>query len=378
MMKSRKVQFGPFAYDFVSGEGSLDALPGWLADKPYDRFVLIADTGIPDWIVARTKAVFAAVAPADVLRFAPGESCKNLTTVQELAEQTIALGADRRTAIVALGGGVTGNVAGIVAGLLFRGLPLLHIPTTLMAASDSVLSLKQAVNLQAGKNLAGFYYTPQLVCVELSFLEALPAREVRAGMCELVKNLLTIKPGHIPALQPLLRTDNVYSAEELQTFIDFCIDAKTAVMRDDPYEKKEALVLEYGHTIGHALELVSDGEFVHGECVAFGMRCAARIARRIGLLAPAEVEQHDRLIDAIGVDIRPSAELLPGIEAYMKKDNKRGYRQAESGKTALILLSGLGELARDGEAYVTLVDNKLILEVIEEQLVATKSAVMGT
>jgi len=263
----------------------------------------------------------------------------------------------------------------MVAGLLFRGLPLIHIPTTLMAASDSVLSLKQAVNLSSGKNLVGFYYAPKLVCAEVAFLQSLPSREIRAGLCELVKNLLTIMPEEIERFRKMFRLDHQYDVSELEQIIDFCIRAKSAVMRDDPYEKNEGLVLEYGHTIGHALELVARGEFNHGECVAFGMLCAANIAAKLGLLRADEVRLHVELLAGIGALIRPRPEHIPLVEQYLRSDNKRGYRHSQSDYTGMVLLKGLGEPAKEKDSHITLVPNEIIHEVLQEQIYAEKSVV---
>lgn len=359
-----KIQFGSFHYDFITGEGILDRAEEWLGRVQADQYIVISDSGVPQSIVSQTVAVFETAGATHFLSFPQGEPNKNLLTVQELCRKALALGIDRRTAIVALGGGMTGNVAGMVAGLLFRGLPLIHIPTTLIAASDSVLSLKQGVNLGQGKNIVGFFYPPKMVCVELNFLQTLPAREIRSGLCELVKNLLTILPSQINVYEPLFKTSNQYGIDELQRFIEFCIEAKWTVMRDDPHERQHAVVLEYGHTIGHAVELLGNGTYTHGESVAFGMLCAARIARQMGLLSASEADMHYELLERIGVKVTPPAMWVHEIERYLLRDNKKGYRKQIPGKTGLVLLNGLGRIHREEESYITHVDNLLIREAI--------------
>ncbi|PWW06551.1 3-dehydroquinate synthase [Paenibacillus cellulosilyticus] len=358
------IQFGDHRYPFMTGVGVLAEAGNYVQELHIHQYMIITDEHTPDHIVKETEAAFGRLAPVRVLTFQPGEEWKNLSTVHELCKQVIDLGADRRTAIVALGGGVSGNVAGMVAGLLFRGLPLIHVPTTLMSASDSVLSLKQAVNLTQGKNLVGMFYTPKLICVELPFLQSLAERDLRSGMCELVKNLLAICPERINEYRRKLRPNNQYELDELQQFIAFCIEAKTKVMADDPYEKKDGLVLEYGHTIGHALELTCKGKYTHGECISFGMLCAAYISQRLGLLTAEETAMHHELLERIGYQVELEPEWLPIIEQYVQNDNKRGYRERRPGCTGMVLLNGLGTIHREDDAWITMVDNSLISEAI--------------
>ncbi|GIQ68866.1 iron-containing alcohol dehydrogenase [Xylanibacillus composti] len=363
-MLERTIQFGAHAYAFLCGDGALDQFSPAIAALSADRFILIADKELPPFIKARTLHAFEEHGKVHLIETAFGEANKHLQTVQHICEQAVAWGADRRTAVVALGGGVAGNVAGMAAALLYRGLPLIHIPTTLMAASDSVLSLKQAVNLRHGKNLVGTYYTPRAVCVELTFLRTLPMREIRSGLCELVKNLLAIKPERIPEFRTLLRPLGPYTDQEMERFIDFCIDAKTEVMRHDPYERNEGLVLEYGHTVGHALELACKGRYSHGECVGFGMRCAAYIAERFGLLSEYEVRLHEDLLRQIGVKVKVSAQQMAEMEAYWLKDNKRGYRQSQPDHIGFVLLNGLGRMNKESGSSITFVPQSLVREAV--------------
>jgi 3-dehydroquinate synthase/2-deoxy-scyllo-inosose synthase len=234
----------------------------------------------------------------------------------------------------------------------------------LIAASDSVLSLKQAVNLQQGKNLVGMYLVPYLVYVNIPFLQNLAVRDIQGGLCELVKNLVAIKPDHIPRFRNILRKSNRYEIFELKSIIDFCIEAKMSVMREDAYEKSTGLVLEYGHTIGHALELTVDGAFNHGECVSFGMICAAEISRQLGGLSDADVQMHRDLLEMIDVAVFPKPEQVPLIKSYMEKDNKRGYRNAKPGHIGMVLLEKLGQIRQEDGTYISFVPMELMVDVI--------------
>lgn len=370
-MVAKEIRFGEYTYPFLC-EKDFGALAGQLHSMKGSQFILIADDGLPKWILSQCRDAFEEIGSTHILQFQRGETNKQLHTVSRLAEECVSLGADRRSFIVAVGGGVAGNIAGMVAMLLFRGIRLIHIPTTLMAASDSVLSLKQAVNLEHGKNLVGMYYAPYLVYVNLSFLKALPVRDIQGGLCELVKNLVAIKPDSIPEFKSILSKSNQYDDSEWERIIDFCIEAKMSVMRNDAYEKNTGLVLEYGHTIGHALELAANGTFNHGECVSFGMLCAADISRQLGCLSAEEIQVHRDLLKLIDVEAYPRPEHVPVIKSYIEKDNKRGYRSTKQGHVGMILLDTLGQMRMEEDSYVSLVSADLILEVINKQMKAVE------
>ena len=226
----------------------------------------------------------------------------------------------------------------------------------MIAALDSVLSLKQAVNGKLGKNLMGCFHTPTSVLVDLSWLTTLPVREMRAGLCELIKNSLAIMPETTPTLSKVLRKDCRLSAKELLSLVDISIDAKVQVMKDDAREKHNGLALEYGHTIGHALELAAPGLLSHGEAVGVGMLCAADIAQRLYVLPEADVEQHHMLLAAIGVtrDLAHSIN-VDEVMRLLMFDNKRGYLKPGSDQIPMILLDKIGVLRRTGPAPLTAV-----------------------
>lgn len=368
-MTLKEIRFGEYTYPFLY-EKDFSALAAQLHSIKVSQFILIADDGLPKWILSQCRDAFKEIGFTQILQFKCCEANKQLHTVSRLAEECISLGADRRSVIVAVGGGVAGNIAGMVAMLLFRGIRLIHIPTTLLAASDSVLSLKQAVNLAQGKNLIGMYYAPYLVYVNLSFLKELSVRDIQGGLCELIKNLVAIKPDSIPYFKNILRKNNQYDNSEWERIIDFCIEVKMSVMRNDAYEKNKGLVLEYGHTIGHALELAANGTFNHGECISFGMLCAAEISRQLCGLSAEEIEIHLDLLKMIDVEIYPHPEHVQLIKSYIEKDNKRGYCSIKHGQVGMILLDALGQMHMEGDSYVSLVSADLLLDVVNKQMKA--------
>ena len=257
----REVYFGDTRYPIYirSGPAAWAEFAGLLTGLRADRFLLVTDDGVPAPALQAVSRVLEELAPVTVLRAPSNERAKTLSTIDDLAREAFTSGATRMSVFVALGGGLAGNVAGLLAHLFLRGARLVHVPTTLLAMSDSVLSLKQAVNSPVGKNHLGAFHAPELVWSQLDSLDTLPQSQVRAALCEAIKNVIAICPDRHDELAARLRTDAVYSRAELAWFIGMCIDAKQQVMAADPQEKGRGLVLEYGHTVGHAAELVTGG-----------------------------------------------------------------------------------------------------------------------
>jgi 3-dehydroquinate synthetase len=341
----REIQFGDIRYPFHvrSGPDSWTDLVTRLRGLDADRFVIVTEDGIPASLIEQVHEHIQSVAPCEVLRFPASEKAKTVATLDGLAEQALADRVTHRSVVVALGGGLSGNIAGLLAALLFRGIRLVHMPTTLLAMSDSVLSLKQGVNSCLGKNHLGTFYEPVLVWNDLDFLATLPADEVRAALCEMIKNVLAICPEHYDKVASRLRADAVYKSEVIVEFIELCVNAKMSVMRHDPYEKGEALVLEYGHTVGHAAELLTDGELRHGFAIGVGMLAAAHISAEMGYLDRDEVALHQELLARNGAPTMLPAGLdVESVLEEVRLDNKRGYVPEQPGSCGFILLDTLG------------------------------------
>lgn len=358
----REVRFGEISYPLRirSGRRSWAELRSTLARLDADRFVVVADSGLPAAFVAEAEEQLSRVAPTTVLRADATEKTKTLETVDALAERTIQVGATRQSVVVGLGGGLVGNLAGLLAGLVFRGIRLVHLPTTLLAMSDSTLSLKQGVNSRQGKNHLGVFHPPVLVWNHLDFLRTLAPEEVRSALCETVKNVLAIVPERYDELARLLRDDARYADADLAAFIDLCVDAKTTVMAEDHREKLGALVLEYGHTVGHAVELLSDGTVHHGFAVGLGMLAAARISRELGGLDGADEAAHRELLDRNGAPTSLGGFDTEDVLALVRLDNKRGYVRPRAGACDFILLDGLGRPRITDGSMITQVDEETV------------------
>jgi 3-dehydroquinate synthetase len=368
LMLDRDVRFGDhhYAFHLRAGQDAWAELAARVADLNADHIFVITDSGVPDATVRATEAAAGASAPVTVLTVPATEQAKNATTVLELAAEIIAAGATRSSVVIGLGGGLAGNVAGTVAGWVYRGAPrLLQIPTTLLALSDSVLSLKQAINSPWGKNHLGCFKAPVFVWGHLDILHTLPAGEKRAALCETAKNVLAICPERYGELAELLRPEADYSDAELAWIVDLCLAAKQSVMAADPYEAHRALILEYGHTAGHAAEHLSCGRLGHGPAIAVGMLVAARVSARLGHLSAPGERAHRYLLERNGVAVSfPPGLTAEALLAAMRHDNKRGYQPPEPGRIDMVLLDALGRPHIEGGRLLTQVPEDVVLDAL--------------
>lgn len=367
-----QVTLGKVSYPYFYGYDCVDRITDSLGRYDADTFLVVTD----DTVLATHGEYFlrglARHASVEILSRPAGEEMKNLATLSEYVEQAINAGASRRSVVVAFGGGVPGNLAGLLAGVLFRGVRLVHVPTTTVAAMDSTVSLKQAVNSGQGKNHVGTYHRPEAVFTDVKLLQTLPEREMRSGLCEATKNCLAIRPGAIPTLRERLAAGSLDSPETLLWLLEESLRAKSQVTREDSKEQANGLVLEYGHTVGHAVELCdlrlrgTEG-ISHGEAVAFGMVTAARISARLHGLGEADVALHDELVNALGAPVRVPAGLqVPDIMNVIVTDNKRGYLKLRKREVAMVLLQDLGSPMGRQECPLVAVD----LGVVEETVAA--------
>jgi 3-dehydroquinate synthase len=272
----------------------------------------------------------------------PGEARKSLGSAALLYDRLADLNADRRTVVVALGGGVVGDLAGFVAATYNRGLPLLMVPTTLLAMVDSAVGGKVAVNHPKGKNLIGAFHQPAGVWADTAYLATLPDREYQSGLAEVVKYGVILDADFFAYLEahagPALARDPQVVRELVARSCRLKADV---VEKDEREESGLRAVLNYGHTFAHAFETVGGyGAWRHGEAVAAGMACASRLAERRGLV-PAEVTQRQvELLRAFGLPTAPRRWAADDLLAVMRRDKKN-----VAGRLRLVLPRRLGEVA---------------------------------
>lgn len=328
------------------------------------RVFVITDSNVAAAALPAVERSFAASGIAAHSRAVPaGEESKSIAAAGRLCEWLASHRAERGEPVIALGGGVVGDLAGFVAATYLRGVPLMQVPTTLLAMVDSSVGGKTGVNLEAGKNLVGAFYPPSIVLVDPVLLGSLPARELRSGWAEVVKYafLEASVPRSGPAiLHDLLRRDgdSLRALEPRATdrVIARCIELKALVVTLDERESGPRRMLNLGHTIGHAIEAESGyGSYAHGEAVALGLRAVAQLGHRLGSCGPEVPARVDELLLAFGLprtlrDLRASA-----LVARTKADKK-----STAGRVTWVVPTGLDTVEFSREVPDELVLDTLV------------------
>ncbi|HEY6169635.1 MAG TPA: 3-dehydroquinate synthase [Verrucomicrobiae bacterium] len=271
-----------------------------------------------------------------------GEVSKSLVTVQRCYDQLAAHRLERKSFIVALGGGVVGDLAGFVAATYLRGIPFVQVPTTLLAQVDSSVGGKVGVNLKAGKNLVGAFHQPRLVLCDLDTLGTLPDREFRAGLAEVIKYGVISDAKLFATLERDLDKLLAREPQTLATVIARCCEIKAYVVAQDETESGLRAILNFGHTIGHAIENISGyGKYLHGEAIAIGQVAAAKISAEILGLSAAEVARITRLFERAGLptQIKLTASARVRLLAAMKLDKK-----VAAGEIKFVLAKRIGNV----------------------------------
>src|SRR5579859_790181 len=268
-----------------------------------------------------------------------GEMHKRLATIDQLAENMVRLGADRKALVIAFGGGVIGDVAGMLASVYMRGVKLVQIPTTVQAQLDAAIGGKTGVNLRTGKNLVGTFYQPELVLIDPATLETLPQREFRAGMYEAVKAGIIGKPVLFDQLAKVSIKDLRQDDNAVTRAIAESVRLKAEVVSADEKEGDLRRVLNLGHTLGHALEAATEYKhFLHGEAVAWGMQAAARIALEMNVCDSSAYLRICNAIHAWGP--------LPAVNVHTAKAMKllHSDKKTEAGNVHFILPKHIGKV----------------------------------
>ncbi len=270
--------------------------------------------------------------------FPAGEASKNLNTVYECYEQLIKAGFDRKDALIALGGGVVGDLTGYVAATYLRGIRFIQIPTTLLSMVDSSIGGKTGVDFQAYKNMVGAFHQPKLVYINLSTLNTLKNREFYSGMGEIIKHGLIKDPHYYSWLKEHREDISNKSYEVLRSMVYRSCQIKKAVVEEDPMELGDRALLNFGHTIGHAVEKLKEFTLLHGECVAVGMAAAAYLSYKRGYLIQTELKDLLDTITAFALPVR-----IDGLNPQDIYQVTRLDKKMDSNKIRFILLKKLGD-----------------------------------
>lgn len=275
-----------------------------------------------------------------LILFKASEANKRLSSLEWLARQLAQGGADRKSALVAVGGGVTGDVVGFLASIYMRGIPHFHVPTSLLAQVDSSIGGKTGVDLPEGKNLLGTFYQPRAIWMDPGFLETLPAEELRQGMAEVVKTAMIGDEVLWKFLESHSEAIKRREPDALIRVISACCILKAKVVESDEKEAGYRRVLNLGHTVGHALERLSDYQIHHGDAVAMGLVAAMTLSARMGRTSKTDLSRLENLCSSWSLPIRLPRTFSPeAVLEALKTDKKR-----MKGTLHFILPVGIGEV----------------------------------
>jgi 3-dehydroquinate synthase len=308
-------------YAAVVERGAIQRLPEFLPPRHGKLFVVSTEDV---WALHAGRVTQALGGrPFDVIFFAGSEQNKRMAHVERLAEQMAELGADRSSVVIAFGGGIVTDLAGFLAAIFMRGIPVIQIATTLLAQVDASVGGKTGTNLVAGKNLVGSFHQPLAVLIDPAVLGTLPEREYRAGLYEIIKTgIIADEP-----LFRLLADERDAVLEQKPHVVDHIIAesirVKAEVVSADERESGRRRILNFGHTFGHSLEAETHYTgFLHGEAVSWGMRAATYLADDLGMLPPADTRQIIAVLDRYGPIPSLKGIDAPALEARLVKDKK--------------------------------------------------------
>jgi 3-dehydroquinate synthase len=342
-MRTVQVSLADRSYSILIGSGVLDQTGAQLTARgKVSHAVVITDTNVESPHAANVvRSLDDADVTVDMLVIEPGESSKAIDVADSLWQKLLELGADRKTAIVAVGGGVVGDLAGFVAASYARGLRFLQVPTTLLAQVDSSVGGKVGINLPGAKNMVGAFWQPMGVILDTSVLDTLPPREYRAGLAEVVKYGVILDSDFFSYLEAHIAELNERVPEVLEHVVARSCELKALVVSQDEREETGVrAVLNYGHTFCHALETLTGYEtLLHGEAVSIGMLCASRLAQRMGRVDAEFTRRQYDLLSRLGLPTALPELPHDQILAVMGRDKK-----VEHGQLRFVLPTRLGHV----------------------------------
>jgi 3-dehydroquinate synthase len=345
-MQTLTVDLGDRSYPIHIGAGLLDRPELILPHLAQKRVAVVTNTTVaPLYLQRLTATLTAGGVTVQPIVLPDGEAYKNWETLNLIFDALLTARAERKTTLIALGGGVIGDMTGFAAASYQRGVPFVQIPTTLLSQVDSSVGGKTGINHPLGKNMIGAFYQPQVVLADTDTLKTLPARELSAGLAEVIKYGLIWDVEFLAWLETNMGKLRALDADAITHAIHRSCEIKAQVVGEDEREGGIRAILNLGHTFGHAIETgMGYGNWLHGEAVAAGMVMAAHTSQRMGWLDDSDVERTRALIRAAGLpDVAPDL----GVERYLEY---MGHdKKVEAGKMRFVLLKKLGEAVITGE-----------------------------
>jgi len=350
------------SYDILIGRGLLADLPDLAqAACPAARYAVITDSHVAtlygETLVARCRD---ATLQVELLEFPAGEWNKTRETWAWLSDRMLAAQLGRDSAVVALGGGVVGDVAGFVAATYLRGVPYIQAPTTLLAMIDSSIGGKTGVDVPTGKNVLGAFHQPRLVVADLDLLGTLPAPQLAAGIAEAVKHGAIADADYFAFLEREHDAVTTKQPDALERLVRRSVEIKAGVVAADERETSRRAILNFGHTVAHAVEATAKFAVLHGEAVAIGMAYEARLAERLGIAAAGTADRIRRLLERYGLPLElPESATPDQLLATMQLDKK-----ARAGTVRFALPEAVGRMHADGSGWTVAAPERVVREVL--------------
>lgn len=341
-MKRLNIELGERSYDILIAQGLLERIGEIIQTVVASKRAVV----ITNPVVYRlfSEKILSSLGRAgfltDVIQIPEGENHKSLNQVEKVYDHLLAFHCDRTSVLIALGGGVIGDLTGFVAATFMRGIPCIQIPTTLLAQVDSSVGGKTAVNHHKGKNLIGAFYQPRAVIIDLDTLNTLPREEFRSGLAEVVKYGVIADEKLFCYLES--HSDQILELEtdHLAHIIQTSCNIKARVVEKDERENRYRMILNFGHTLGHAIEAITHyKKLKHGEAVAIGMVFAAKLSHEMAYCSEEVVRRLKRLLEKVGLDT-----LLPAFPAEIFIESMSHDKKAQNKNIKFILVRDIGSI----------------------------------
>ncbi|MDD5288301.1 MAG: 3-dehydroquinate synthase [Dehalococcoidales bacterium] len=359
-MKKINVRLGQNSYDIRIGSGALAQAGQLLKELGFsDKAVVITNPTVKKLYGNGLKQnITDSGFKTTMLEVPDGEEYKSLESAGKLYQQLMESGAERTTPLLALGGGVIGDLTGFVAATYMRGVPLVQLPTSLLAQVDSSIGGKTAVNHGKLKNEIGAFYQPRAVISDISALKTLPRSELTNGLSEVIKCAVIKDEQFFAYLEKSLDLIRTLDDNVLETIVSMSARIKAEVVENDEKDTGLRNILNFGHTVGHAVESVSDFRIAHGQAVAIGMVAAAKIALELGLMELKNVSRLQAFLERAGL-MTKLPQLEPQLEVKQIMQAMRYDKKVQSGKIRFILPRSIGQVFITGDVNPGIVEKVL-------------------
>ncbi len=349
-------------YQVLVGRGLLGSLAALLEEySPAHRYALVSDSNVAALYGESTILQLKdAGLNADLFTFEAGERSKSRATWSELTDRLLRAGFGRDSCLIAMGGGVTGDLGGFVAATYMRGIPIVQVPTSLVAMIDASIGGKTGVDVEAGKNLVGAFHAPNLVVADPDVLASLPRVQRAQGMIEAVKHGAIMDDAYFDELDREMPALLDGDADSLERAVARSVELKSAVVSEDEREAGRREILNFGHTLGHAIEAACSFSVPHGTAVACGMILEARLGTSLGVTDPEVVERLEQIVERVGLPIGiPDGAAANDIMTYVASDKK-----ARHGLMRFVLLSRIGAVHSADGAWSQPVDEDAVSSLV--------------